>query len=436
MASMPPKINSEGKYTLLSATLSAPGGRVLDLQGQFVKCDIYESILSPTVIGVFQLYDSVGVFNSFVFEEQELCLSWTTNEKGKDIHYRFKILGGDPQAETTTQGQTAIYTLTGISAESYNSTKMKDFQEKLPAVTKKIEPYAIVTLILEQALKSEKPKYYEKTKGLHQFSLTKKTPFEAIEIARQEAISSSNQSSSYVFFENKDGYHFITVEELIKRGKKRIGDKVFFNAPVGGLDSGGSLWRNILAYKVIQLGNQAALAATGAAKLIVNFQNIRNKSEIITKEVALGDYEFEKLNKGTEAMSTAAMEKNKDQPATVRQYIWDPSTEENQDLMIDKVCALPVYVSQFLSVINHVTIYGDSEITAGDVITVHIDEPSGTTHAGQNEESSTISGNFLVAKVRHCLTFGDTPEYYQALEIIKDGMNSQTEPVKMSAMIK
>ena len=361
-------------------------------------------------------------------------MSWTTNEAGKDIHYRFKILGGNPQADTTDQGKTAIYTLTGISIEAFNSTKMKDFQEKLPAVTKKIEPYAIVTLVLEQALKTEKPKYYEKTKGLHLFSLAQKTPFEAIEIARREAISATHQSSSYVFFENKDGYHFITIEELIKRGKKRIGDKVFFNAPVGGLDVGGSLWRNILAYKVVQLGNQAALAATGAGKLIINFQNIRNRNQIKIKEVELGDYEFEKLNKGTEAMSTVAMEKNKEQPATVRQYLWDPSVEENE--MIDKVAALSVYISEFLSVINHITIYGDSEITAGDVITVHINESSGITQDAQKEENTTISGNFLVTKVRHCLTFGDTPEYYQGLEIVKDGMNSQTQPVKMSDMIK
>lgn len=430
MASMPPKINSEGKYSLLSLTLSAPGGRVIDLQGQAVKCDIYESILSPTVIGVFQLYDSIGIFNSFVFEEQELCVSWSTNETGKEIHYRFKLLGGNPEAETSSQGQTVTYTLTGISPEAFNSTKMQDFQEKFAAVTKKIEPYAIVTLALEQALKTDKPKYYEKTKGLHQFNFTKVTPFDAIEKARQDAVSATHDSSSYVFFENKDGYHFITIEELIKRGREKIGDKVFFNAPVGGIDSGGSLWRNILAYKVVQLGNQAALAATGGAKVIINFQNIRNKKEIISRQAELGDYEFEKLNKGTEVLSTAAMEKNKDQPPVVRQYLFDPEDEQND--LIDKKAALSVYMSEFLSVINHITIYGDSEITAGNVITVHIDEPSGLNHDGPNEENTTISGNFLVTKVRHCLTFGDTPEYYQALEIVKDGMNSATQPIKMS----
>lgn len=432
MASKPP-IQSEGKYTLISLTLSAPGGRVLNLSGQMAKVDIYENILAPSIIGVFRLADSVGMFNSFVFEEQELCISWTTNDTGKEAHYRFKIIGGNPEAMTVSNGKTTVYTLTGISPEAFESAKMKDFQEKFPAVTKKIEPYAIVTLCLEQALKTTKPKYYEKTKGLHQFNFTKVTPFEAIEKARQDAISSSNDSSSYVFFENKYGYNFITIEELIKRGKKRIGDKVFFNAPIGGIDSTGSLWRNILAYKVVQLGNQAALAATGGGKVVLNFVNLRNKNEIIVKQASIKDYGFEKLNKGTETMSTAALEKNTDQPPVPRQYYFDPEDEQND--LIDKKAALACYMSGFLSVINHITIYGDTEITAGDVITVHINEATGLTPDTPVEESSALSGNFLVAKVRHCLTFGDTPQYYQALEIIKDGMNSQISPVKMSEAI-
>jgi hypothetical protein len=100
--------------------------------------------------------------------------------------------------------------------------------------------------------------------------------------------------------------------------------------------------------------------------------------------------------------------------------------------MIDKKAALACYMSGFLSVINHITIYGDTEITAGDVITVHINDPVGTTDTV--EEATGISGNFLVTKVRHCLTFGETPQYYQALEIVKDSMNSQTEPVRMATV--
>jgi hypothetical protein len=424
-------IKSEGKYTLLSASMSAPGGRVLNLTGQLASADIYESILASSIIGVFQLYDAVGMFNSFVFEEQEFCLAWSTNDTGKEIHYKFKLLGGNPAAQTVSQGKGAVYTITGISPEAYNSAKMKDFQEKFPAVTKKIEPYALVTLCLEKALETEKPKYYEKTKGLHTFNFTKVTPFEAIEKARQEAISSSHDSSSFVFFENKHGYHFKTIEALIEEGKKRIGDKVFFNVPGGGIDTtGGSLWRNIIAYKIVQLGNQAALAATGGAKITIRFQDIQNLNNIVEKTVSLDDFDFEKLNKGPETLSPKALEENKKQPPNIKQYYFDSKDEEND--LIDKKAALACYMSGFLSVINHITIYGDTEITAGDVITVHINDPVGTTD--QVEEATSISGNFLVTKVRHCLTFGETPQYYQALEIVKDSMNSQTDPIRAAVV--
>lgn len=79
----------------------------------------------------------------------------------------------------------------------------------------------------------------------------------------------------------------------------------------------------------------------------------------------------------------------------------------------------------------HITIYGDSEITVGDVITLNIDESSGLQSDETKETSSVMSGNYLVTKVRHALTMSDTPEYYMALEVVKDGVFSNPQPMKM-----
>jgi hypothetical protein len=75
-----------------------------------------------------------------------------------------------------------------------------------------------------------------------------------------------------------------------------------------------------------------------------------------------------------------------------------------------------------LSIIAHLTIYGDSTITVGDVITCRIPEMNGLTNKEYAADDPMISGNYLVCKVRHILTFGDNPKYYQALEIVKDGV--------------
>ena len=415
----------EGKYTLNTFHISTPT-RTFDMAGIAVAVSIYENILSPSAVCVVTAYDATGLFDKIDFTEQEMCISWYTNEDGKDNHYTFKIIECSP-AKTIQSGKGVTFTFTGVSAEAVKSRTIKDIQFVRP----KIEIDQAVSIILD-VMESKKTRFFEKTKGLFNVSKTRVNPLEAIDQLRSQAISDQYQGSAFVFFENSKGLHFKCLEKLIDEGKKNIGDKVFFNIPTAGLSTTeASNWRNILAYKIIQNGNQNVLLATGGSSVRLQVQNTKSrKIEEIRKKVT--DFNFIKLNDGTVSGSMKNIDQNTQDEGRVIKLLVHPDTEQND--LRDKYAAEACYLSEFLSVINHITIYGDTEIAAGDVITCHFRQASGLTIGQGNKDSyqddnEVISGNYLVTKCRHELTFGDTPEYYQGLEIIKDGIYSPAKKV-------
>jgi hypothetical protein len=82
-------------------------------------------------------------------------------------------------------------------------------------------------------------------------------------------------------------------------------------------------------------------------------------------------------------------------------------------------------MAHLLNTIAHITIYGDSTITVGDVITADIPIHDGLTTGEENpykESSKTLAGNYLVTSCRHILNFNENAQYLQALEIVKDGI--------------
>jgi hypothetical protein len=61
----------------------------------------------------------------------------------------------------------------------------------------------------------------------------------------------------------------------------------------------------------------------------------------------------------------------------------------------------------------------------GDVIRCQLPEYDGLPRGEENpirEDSQMTSGNYIVTKCRHVLTFNEKAEYMQGLEIVKDGI--------------
>jgi hypothetical protein len=410
----------DGKFKLNRLELSVPGGRLLGLTPYCARADIYESVLEPTVIVEFVITDKVGIFDHFNFLEEKIFIDFTTYEDNEDAAVKYELYPVivDP-AEALPDDKGIVYKITCVSREALKSTQIKN----LSVTKQKIECETMIAFLLQsqEGLNSTKPLFLEKTQGLHAFNFTLVNPFVAIDEIRLKSMSSDYKGHCFVFYENSRGYHFKSFEGLIKDGLTKIGDKYYVQTAATDIAAGGAKWRNILAFKVIQTGNQNVTRALGAGKVTVKAVNI-NTQEITITELDPTEMDFVQLNQNSSSASIASQNELKSTEGRVELIQIDPTVETADIAMLAAV--RPYYLTFLFNTIAHITVYGDSTVTVGDVITAKIPEMDGLTIGEQKpfvDTSSTSAGNYLVTKVRHTLTFSEGAEYVQAFEIVKDG---------------
>jgi hypothetical protein len=410
------------EFLLIDATAKTVDcGKAEDLTALCVQANIYESVLEPCVRAEFEFYDAKGAGEALIFTNKKIVIDFTTNEDNPKsaIRYEFYVIG-EPVRVQSPDDKALIYKVECVTYEAWKSTDIKN----APLVRKKIECEKMVKAYLE-ILGSQKPLFAEKTRGLHAFNFTVKSPFECIDEIRLEyAMSQEFKGHAFYFFENKHGYVFKSMEMLIKEGKENIGDKCFLQSTLTNLDVTGAKWRNILTTKIIQKGNEGIAKLIGAgAGSVKQFNKVTGDFEDF--EADPKNLEFETLNKGSASTTLKAQhEKAKDgNKGHVKEISYDPSISNIE--RAEKFNHMPYYMAHFLTVIMQITIYGDSTITAGDVIKCQLPEASGLTKGEKNpinEDSAITSGNYMVTKCRHMLTFNEKAEYAQALELVKDGI--------------
>jgi hypothetical protein len=410
----------DGKYKLIEFFMTAPGGRVVGLTPYCARADIYESVLEPTVVAEFVISDKIGIFDHFNFLEQSIKLEFTTYEDNDEASIKYELFPVivDP-AEALPDDKGIVYKITCVSKEAKRSAQVRNLSFTRPNIA--CEDMIKSILLSDEGLKTEKPIFLEKTHGLNGFNFTLINPFTAIDDIRLRAVSSQFQGHCFLFYENSKGYHFKSFEGLIKDGKAKIGDKYYVQSAATDVAIDGAKWRNILAFKVIQTGNENVTRALGAGKVIIRIVNTTTQ-ETNDFELDPRRVQFEQLNDNSVSTSLTSQDELSSTVSRIVPELWNPEVETEEAVYASAV--RPYYLAFLFNTIAHITVYGDTTVTCGDVITAKIPEMNALSLGEERpfvDTSSTAAGNYLVTKCRHVLTFSEGAEYMQALEIVKDG---------------
>lgn len=378
--------------------------------------DIFESIFQPYIACEVIIADGVGLANKFP-NMQEMKLQIEFSVPGhKSTNLTFGII--DRQGEETVGADKAkVYRLVGVSEEMDSHEAKGIIPEGVRGKNGSQKNYGeLVGVILNDVVKTKKPITVEQTKGLREVHLDNSKPFKAIEWLRRMALSVKYQSHSYVFFENINGYHFVTMEKLFDEGKKRIGDKIFMYDGAVDLSVEGSNVRNILKKETLTIGKglkQEIMDAFNAVVWFLDMETMQYKK--IDKKQK--DYNFVLLD--DKGFNSSTMRSNQSEKARgTASFKIGKSEQFEEDA--EKIAALQVFTPLLLSNIQRIFVYGDPALTVGDVIKCNFPDIDGLT-GGKTEYSKTESGNYLITKLRHCIKLGGTPLYGQSLEIMKPG---------------
>lgn len=199
-----------GDVSIDKVKIITPKGFYQDVGAQVINVQFYEDLFSPFITGSLILKDSLDLVNLFPFigeEFLELEISTPTlnnnNIKGK--YYIYKMTNREVVGD-----KSVVYQLHFISVEAIVDLNKKVSRVFADKVSKMVEPFIKDKTF---GLESTKKIFVEDTLNNVKYISNYWTPVQNIMYLADNAIN-ANKTPSYVFFENRDGFYFISLEKL------------------------------------------------------------------------------------------------------------------------------------------------------------------------------------------------------------------------------
>ena len=205
-------------------TLSNFAGKTINLLPFFLGIDIQEDIFMPVVSGNITLLDNSNLYENFPIIGEETISITYKDFYSKPITRVFSVYSIGAREKTTEKG--SVYVLNFCSPELMYNRQAKYSKAYKNAATHDIFADAF------NRLTPSKPVNIQPTQELQDFISPQIYPLEVCSQMASRAISTEGHTGSYLFFEDREKFNFISIEKLIKAApiKYRIGNAKLFGA--------------------------------------------------------------------------------------------------------------------------------------------------------------------------------------------------------------
>lgn len=209
---------------LVKLELSNFAGKTVNLLPFFLGIDIQEDIFMPVVSGNITLLDNANLYELFPIIGEELITIVYKDFYSEDVTRKFSVYSVGAREKTTEKG--SVYVLNFCSSELLYNRQAKYSKSYKDKLTHEIFTDAF------NRLQPSKPVNIQETQELQDFVSPNLYPLEVCSQMANRAISTEGHTGSYLFFEDKDKFNFISIEKLIKGVplKYRVGSAKTFAA--------------------------------------------------------------------------------------------------------------------------------------------------------------------------------------------------------------
>jgi len=221
-----------------SVTIESSTGKKIDLTSSTLFSDYYEDLLSPCVMMTIQCSASYSIYNGLPIrggEKVELDIETASGNfklVGDYALYVYKVSG------IVSNGTNEMFTLNLCSREALtNETARVQKKYSKKPINEHVES------ILKDVLQTKKFKSQniEKTSNSYSFIGTIKKPFHILTWLGPKGIPSTSSSGNngkiakgvagFVFYENRDGFHFRSIDSLVSKTQSQSGSTSKENIP-------------------------------------------------------------------------------------------------------------------------------------------------------------------------------------------------------------
>jgi hypothetical protein len=399
---------------------SLGGGDTIDFAKSFISFDVYESIFAPGIIAYINILDDKNIVGTAkISGGEEVDFAFAT-PGGQAAQYKL-VVNSLKDAESPDGQKSKSYRIECVSQEAFNARSnyvnkkydLKHFSEMVSDIFES-----------DDFIGSQKDLEIEETKGMFRHVVTNQKPFQAIDTIRRRSVSPENESSSYVFFENRDGFHFKTIEKIFKDGSPL---KEYNQDSTIGSDFVGAKNNNILGLEVPHQGSMSQTIASGnmgQSYRTYNFQTLDYKKNYI-KDPAK---DLKTSGAGPDSRVHQSLKDKyggkEDKPNRITLVPTNNEAQLGQGSNPNIAKTSPkqmAYAEALASSMTKISVYGDTDLKAGILITANILQKTDATTSPTTDDG--LAGTFLVSALRHMVKPpGSRPRYTCEMELVKGGL--------------
>jgi hypothetical protein len=204
-------ITQTSQFVIEELSIVTKKDQILDITAMYVEIDIFDSIYSPCITGSILIQDSVNLSEKLLFDGSEvLRMKISKSENFVSIEKSFRIY---KQSERKNISQTSeSYILYFCSEELVLSEQMKLSK----SFTSSYSDAAVKILSQYLGITSSNMGMFKESEGIRKISIPTLTPLEAVRWCASKALD-ENLSPCFLFFENRDGYNFTSLNQIYSR---------------------------------------------------------------------------------------------------------------------------------------------------------------------------------------------------------------------------
>jgi len=402
-----------GDISVNNFKMTSPRGS-LDLTHSFVSASIFESIFQPGIIAHIVVLDTDDQLGNLKMVGDETIDIEIDMPDGTSTTYNFAMHKLENANMTIKSLNSKTYTLKCVSEEALHAKTnyvQKSFNGLLSDAVKDIH---------KNYLMSTKPITVEDTKGKQNIVIPHYDPFKAIDVIRKRSISDQNKSSTYLYFETRDGgkqsFSYVTLEKLFKGSSVKTLNQVdSINSSVSNKAE-----NNILALEIPQNFNTVDRINLGGKRRVTQFE-YRTHS-YVSNDITTDSTKYS--TGGSGSYNSPEFTKKYLTPKIPPQSLIPADVSQRANTHIpDNTADLQAFVSTLLQNSLKMRVYGDFKLLPGSVVNINVPNKVSTTNARDNDP--LLSGNFVITRIHHDIGLaGESPRYTCSIECVKGNMES------------
>ena len=446
-------IQYAGEYTLESVRLFASSGNIIPLNGLTVSISLFENIFSPTMSGTITLLDANSIVSNLPIIGQEF-LSFkiktaSITEGGTSVidftKNPFSVYKIDQRIEGTNS---ELITLHFASPEMLRNLRTRVSK----SYTNTIDNIAIDVIQNSRYINSKKDLFIEETVGVRKIISPNSNPFTFIQKLSSEAISKNNGSPFFLFYENKEGFNFRSLDSLYAQpitAEYNTGE--FYHQ-----ESSGTVVKNVLEEYSRPISHEM-VAVNDTVK------NVRGgllASDLITYDIYSKKYErknfryFNNFNDYGRLGNSPIYNTNfidefdntvdnftnanihlhptsKNNGSDAQHYVLDPTAKNIKSLYSPngiENTLLPrqsKFVELNKGVSLNVKVHGSTNISVGQIIQFNKQTVGNANESGDFDPYYT--GRYIISNLRHIFDLAPKKEHSIVMSLVKDGYEQELE---------